>query len=113
MTALALCPVSAVKRAVERVFPHLLPDMIWGTGRSADIVVPRIFAYRALRELGMSFPRIGAALKRDHSTIVHGLRRFDYYRQAHRIQTDLTLQVIKNYAIAEISEQQRAFGGGA
>lgn len=45
-----------------------------GPSRYAHYCAQRRTVWRALRDLGWSFPRIAAACSRDHATIMHGLR---------------------------------------
>lgn len=56
---------------------HGVPlEVIVGFGRSKDIVPARYeAAYRMVTELGMSLPAAGRRLNRDHTTILHGVRR--------------------------------------
>jgi chromosomal replication initiation ATPase DnaA len=51
-------------------------ELLLGESREAPVVMAR-FAAMALgrRLLGYSFPRIGRLLARDHSTVMHGVRR--------------------------------------
>jgi chromosomal replication initiator protein len=42
---------------------------------------PRFALYKALRLRGWSYPQIGRALKRDHTTIIYGVSRADYYME--------------------------------
>jgi chromosomal replication initiator protein len=47
-----------------------------GRNRSAKISVPRqIIMYLMREEVGASFPQIGQALNRDHTTVMHGIQR--------------------------------------
>jgi DNA-binding NarL/FixJ family response regulator len=43
--------------------------------RQADAVLARQMAMYALRCQGLSFPRIATLVRRDHSTVMHGVRR--------------------------------------
>ena len=51
------------------------PDDITGPSRHAELCEARFCIMRELRDKGWSTPRIGRLLNRDHSTVVHGLRR--------------------------------------
>lgn len=51
------------------------PDDITGPSRASEICEARFCVMRELRAKGWSTPRIGRLLNRDHTTIVHGLRR--------------------------------------
>jgi chromosomal replication initiator protein len=47
-----------------------------GRNRSAKIALPRqIIMYLMREEIGASFPQIGQALNRDHTTVMHGIAR--------------------------------------
>jgi chromosomal replication initiator protein len=47
-----------------------------GRNRSARIALPRqIIMYLMREEIGASFPQIGQALNRDHTTVMHGIGR--------------------------------------
>lgn len=48
---------------------------ILGYNRQPHVVAARFEAYRALRESGLSLCAIGDIMKRDHTTVLHGLRR--------------------------------------
>jgi len=66
--------VSAVLQSVCDQFAVTLDDLR-GPGRSQRVNEPRKVAYRRLRDLGLSLPRIGAIMGgRDHTTVMHGLR---------------------------------------
>lgn len=47
---------------------------ILGTSRSRELVQARREIWKHLREQGWSYPRIGRAFNRDHTTILHGVR---------------------------------------
>lgn len=60
----------------------LAPVDIMGTRRQSHIVAARHVAqYLARRITGMSFPELGRAFNRDHSTIIHGWQRVDNERK--------------------------------
>lgn len=46
--------------------------------RFAFIMPARFAMYKALRERGWSYPRIGKLFGKDHSTIMYGVSRADY-----------------------------------
>lgn len=50
-------------------------DDLTGPSRVRAVCIPRWRAMREMRERGLSLTRIGELLNRDHTTIVHGLRR--------------------------------------
>ena len=52
------------------------PDLIRGSGRARDIVIPRQVAQYLIRELTEhSLPEIGQFFGRDHSTVMHGINK--------------------------------------
>lgn len=52
------------------------PDLIRGSGRARDIVIPRQIAQYLIRELtGHSLPEIGQFFGRDHSTVMHAINK--------------------------------------
>lgn len=57
-------------------------DELLGTDRCAAITRARQEAYLRLRELGWTLPRIGRRMKRDHTTIMHGIQRAKQRREA-------------------------------
>lgn len=50
------------------------PARLRSRSRDIDLVVARLWAFRQLRDLGLTLVAIGELLGRDHSTVVHGLR---------------------------------------
>lgn len=59
---------------VARLHDVTVDDMT-GPSRMRHICEARWAAMRELRASGKSTPRIGQLLHRDHSTVVHGLRK--------------------------------------
>lgn len=51
------------------------PEDIVGPSRTPELCEARFCIMRELRTKGWSTPRIGRLLNRDHSTVLHGLRR--------------------------------------
>jgi chromosomal replication initiation ATPase DnaA len=45
------------------------------------LMKPRFALYKALRLRGWSYPQIGRVLGRDHSTIIYGTKRAEYYAE--------------------------------
>jgi chromosomal replication initiator protein len=66
-----------VLRAVAAEFGCTLEDLL-GEGRPAEIALAR-HAAMALgrRVLGYSLPKLGRLLRRDHTTVLYGIRRID------------------------------------
>lgn len=55
-----------------------------GPRRTRSVAEARLMAYALLRDTaGMSYPEIGAALHRDHTTVMHGVKA-----TAHRVAGD-------------------------
>jgi chromosomal replication initiation ATPase DnaA len=50
-------------------------DVLRGKSRSAPLVRIRQLAMSEARDAGYSLPEIGRALNRDHTTVLHGIRR--------------------------------------
>lgn len=67
-------PPQSVLQAVANRH-RLTIDDIKGPSRKAYICRARWDAMRLLRDRGLSLPSIGRMLNRDHTTVVHGLRR--------------------------------------
>lgn len=69
--------VPVARRIVEAVAAafEVAPDGVFSRRRSWDLTRPRYAAYRLLQARNLSTTRIGMLLKRDHTTVVHGLRR--------------------------------------
>jgi hypothetical protein len=57
---------------------ELSATMLLGERRSQQYTRPRFAMAYVLFEAGYSFPRIGAALNRDHTTIMHAVERARY-----------------------------------
>jgi chromosomal replication initiation ATPase DnaA len=65
-----------VQKASELFKVH--PRDLISTYRFNFIVRARFAMYLALRQRGWSYPKIGRLLKRDHSSVVHGVKRAQY-----------------------------------
>lgn len=48
---------------------------IMGDSRRADVAAARQLAFAKCREMGMSYPAIGRGFGRDHTTVMHGVRK--------------------------------------
>lgn len=61
------------------------PRDLMGPARFHFVTYPRFAAYKALKMRGWSYSHIGRFMGRDHSTVIHGVRRADYIasRDAH------------------------------
>ena len=72
-------------RARKAVWPVLdAYGLAWGTVIAPDrrpyMVRVRWEVYEALRKAGMSTPQIGRIVRRDHTTVLHGLRALEARR---------------------------------
>ena len=70
-------PADVLRRAISRAAEHhgVTVAEIKGRSRLGAVVAARQDVFLALRESGWSFPRIGRAMGRDHSTVMHGVAR--------------------------------------
>ena len=70
-------PADVLRRAISRAAEHhgVTVAEIKGRSRLGPVVAARQDVFLALREAGWSFPRIGRAMGRDHSTVMHGVAR--------------------------------------
>jgi chromosomal replication initiation ATPase DnaA len=61
-----------------RKYENIEPTALFSLGRRASLVIWRwrIF-YLAYHDLGMSLSQIGGLMKRDHTTVLYGLRKYD------------------------------------
>ena len=68
-------PADVLRRAINRAAEHhgVTVAEIKGRSRLGHVVAARQDAFLALREAGWSFPRIGRAMGRNHSTVLHGV----------------------------------------
>ena len=53
---------------------------LMGVSRRQKYCIARREIWRVLRDQGISLPRIGRMFNRDHTTILHGLRRIETTR---------------------------------
>ena len=70
-------PADVLRRAINRAAEHhgVTVAEIKGRSRLGPAAAARQDVFLALREAGWSFPRIGRAMGRDHSTVMHGVAR--------------------------------------
>lgn len=54
---------------------EVTPEQVMGRSVHRHVVRARWAAMARLREAGLSYPRIGRILGRDHSTVMYGIRR--------------------------------------
>ena len=75
----------AVKRRIAAEYGVTVQE-IDGPSRIRRILIPRLLVYEALRNMGFSYPQIGARVGgRDHSSIMSGLKTLAKYRAKHLI----------------------------
>lgn len=95
-----------VLKAVAGATGVTMEDML-GEGRSYEIALARHMAMALARKLlGYSLPRIGRLLRRDHTTVLHGLRRIarecegnpDFAARLDRLAADIRQQQKKERA---------------
>ena len=80
-------PTRTVLTIAAEYFGFTLRHLI-GDWRTSALILPRHVAYFVARRLGASYPKIGRAARRGHSTIHHGCRAIE-----DRIRTDDTIAV--------------------
>ena len=72
---------------------------ILGASRKPDLVLARQSAmYLCRKKLGLSFPELGKAFRRDHSTVIHGIRKIEELVKTDKVLHNLLLE-IENAAI--------------
>lgn len=91
-------------RAAAKMF-GVHPRDITGPYRFQFILKPRFALSKALRERGWSYSEIGRLMKRDHSTIMHHIRKAEYFMErdpdyAAKIKTLARMQFIPEPAPA-------------
>ena len=72
-------PRESVMRVIAEVADEhfVTPDSLLGRERFPEVVRARFHAWHRIRaEFGHSLPHIGQVFGRDHSTILHGIRRW-------------------------------------
>ncbi|MDP5216710.1 helix-turn-helix domain-containing protein [Ruegeria sp. 2205SS24-7] len=55
----------------------LCPQKLRGHERTRDYTSARFEAFKKSRDLGYTLPQIGRFWNRDHTSVLHGLRRFE------------------------------------
>ena len=65
---------SDIVLAGSRMF-NIHPDVIYGDDRTAFVCRARFGLYMALHLRGASKSQVGRIMRRDHSTVIHGLTR--------------------------------------
>lgn len=73
---------------------NVSPDDILGPSRKPDIVMARQAAMHLCRKkLGLSFPELGKAFRRDHSTVIHGIRKIGELAKTDKVLHNLLLEI--------------------
>jgi len=62
--------------------------------RNAPLINRRMYLYNVMRRHGMIYEDIGKYFDRDHATVMHGVRRFEYLIEA---KDEMLLTDIKHY----------------
>jgi chromosomal replication initiation ATPase DnaA len=84
------------------------PDAMLGRQRHAEIAWPRQVAHWIIYQLGYSLPKVGQALGRTHSAILHSIRTVAGYRDAYpeiHQETDAILQAARELATTGTTPQ--------
>jgi chromosomal replication initiator protein len=84
MSLLAKClmasgTIAETIEAVSKRFGFTADELRFG-GREASLANARHIAAWLLRERGLSYPEIGRALSKDHSTMIHAVRKVEVER---------------------------------
>ena len=72
-------------------------SMLTGGCRSHDLCLARYAAMKILQDAGFSYPRIGALLKRHHTTVIHGVGRAEEFIRT-RPPFAMTISRIRSFA---------------
>ena len=73
---------------------------ILGKGHFAEHVRARHAAMTILRHCGLSYPAIGRMLRKDHTTVMHGVRAMANHRERYRA-LDARLLRIESYFVGK------------
>lgn len=100
-----------VKRASELFDVH--PRDIAGGARYKFIMPARFAVWKALKDRGWSYVRIGRMFDRDHSTILHGVRKANYlaerdFTYAQQIEELTNMRFVTSAITQEELEEQLA-----
>ena len=87
-----------IEAAIGEVYPHFLPSMVKCTSRKGEIVEMRhIWMQLMYKFSGISLVKIGKMCNRDHSTILHAIRKVDalcLYDKRFRRQYEKVLKIV-------------------
>ena len=97
--------VSDIIDAVSLVSGVHRRDIV-GPYRATGYMVPRLCVYWIARNFTLlSYPQIGAAIgKRDHTTIISGVKRVNKYTRIHRPTIERALKILENRGFYMMSE---------
>lgn len=87
------CGIADMLDSVCKHF-NVTREQLVGKDRHASLALARHVAAWLLRQHGYSFPEIGAMLARDHSSIMHGVRKVERLRS-------------ENARVAEVIEKMK------
>lgn len=74
-TSAVVAATEAASRCVSDAF-GVSSEALLGRTRRPGVAVPRMALYLLLRDrFGLSWAAIGGAVRRDHATVIHGVRR--------------------------------------
>lgn len=88
-------PVSfdSVLEQAARAFNVAAADIL-GPSRKPDLVMARQAAmYLCRKKLGLSFPELGKAFRRDHSTVIHGIRKIGELAKRDKVLHNLLSEI--------------------
>lgn len=87
-----------IEAAIGEIYPHFLPSMVKCTSRKGEIVEMRhIWMQLMYKFSGISLVKIGKMCNRDHSTILHAIRKVDalcLYDKRFRRQYEKVLKIV-------------------
>jgi len=81
---LAGAPVGPIREVIEPILQR--HELTWleisSAKRSNRLVACRHECMWEMRRAGMSYPTIGTLLNRDHTTVIHGVKKYEHTRTA-------------------------------
>ena len=69
--------------------------LVFGRSRVAEVCAARHVVAAVLRRAGWSYPLIGKALRRDHSTIIHAVRKVDESPRLRRLAAEVEIPYLR------------------
>jgi chromosomal replication initiation ATPase DnaA len=94
-----------VMAAVLNFYPQVTREDLVGPSRQRKYVMPRWLAMSLARELGRkSLPQIGRAFNRDHTTVIHAIRRLKALADNDR-DLDMTREILVGRVMAQIERR--------